>query len=556
MPTGSQPFDFNQDAYRLVGTVSWSISGSTVTWTMSYTTYEYVVKIGSYYCFQGLQNSAVRLYVGSSYVEATQQYTGYAYGTHSSRSDAGWVQAKTGTLTTTSTLTTSEVNTKPTIVVPDADVAIPFILSWNVSYNGNASTSGSTSSQTKVIDTTLTLRSNGYTKTGYTFSKWNTKADGSGTNYSAGGNYTENSSATLYAQWEINTYAVTYNGNGNTGGSTASQTKTYGTNLTLRSNGFTKTGYTFSKWNTKADGSGTNYNAGATYSTNAALTLYAIWTINTYTVSYDANGGSGAPSSQTKTYGTTLTLSSTIPTRSNSSAGSYTVTLNANGGSVNPSSQSAARTNSYTFSKWNTKADGSGTNYSAGGNYTTNAATTLYAQWTSSTATASVTLPTPTRSGYTFNKWNTKQDGSGTNYNAGASYTPSGNVTLYAQWTINTYTVSYNGNGNTGGSTASQTKTYGVTLTLRSNGFTRTGYTFLNWNTAANGSGTTYNAGASYTANSSVTLYAQWKKNNIPVYVNVGGNVYQVEKAYVNVGGTIKECTVYANVGGTIKTLT
>lgn len=118
-----------------------------------------------------------------------------------------------------------------------------------------------------------------------------------------------------------------------------------------------------------------------------------------------------------------------------------------------------------------------------------------------------------------------------------------------------TYAVTYNGNGSDGGSTSSQTKTYNTSLTLRSNGFTRTGYTFTGWNTKANGTGTSYAAGATYTANAAVTLYAQWTQANIPVYVNVNGTIHQVEKAYANVGGTIKECAVYANVGGTIKTL-
>lgn len=117
-----------------------------------------------------------------------------------------------------------------------------------------------------------------------------------------------------------------------------------------------------------------------------------------------------------------------------------------------------------------------------------------------------------------------------------------------------TYTITYNGNGSTGGSTASQTKTNGVSITLQQNGFTRTGYTFQYWNTKADGSGTTYQAGATYTGNAALSLYAIWLKANIPLYVNVGGTIHQVEKAYVNVGGTIKECTVYANVGGTIKT--
>ena len=118
-----------------------------------------------------------------------------------------------------------------------------------------------------------------------------------------------------------------------------------------------------------------------------------------------------------------------------------------------------------------------------------------------------------------------------------------------------TYSISYNGNGNTGGSTASQSKAYGSSISIRSNGFTRTNYSFINWNTASDGTGTTYTPGQTYSTNANLTLYAIWKRNNIPVFVNVGDNIYQVEKAYANVGGEIKECTVYANVNGEIKTI-
>lgn len=89
-------------------------------------------------------------------------------------------------------------------------------------------------------------------------------------------------------------------------------------------------------------------------------------TTPTYTVTYNANGGTGAPASQTKTHGVDLTLSSTTPTRSSASAGSYTVTLNANGGNCSASSLSAARTTTYTFKNWNTKADGTGVTYTPG----------------------------------------------------------------------------------------------------------------------------------------------------------------------------------------------
>jgi len=259
---------------------------------------------------------------------------------------------------------------------------------------------------------------------------------------------------------------------------------------------------------------------------------------NTYTVAYNANGGTGGPGSQIKTYGTDLTLSSTKPTRANSSAGSYTVTLNANGGSVSPTSLSAARTTSYSFKNWNTAQNGSGTAYNPGAKYTANADVTLYAQWNSSTTTAAVTLPTPTRSGYSFRGWATSTSAaSGTT----GSYTPTGNVTLYATWKANEYTITFNDNGGTGGP-GSQIKTYGTDLTLSSTKPTHanssagsytvtlnanggsvspnslsaartTSYSFKNWNTAQNGSGTSYNPGTVYSMDEPLNLYAQWNSS-------------------------------------------
>ena len=167
-----------------------------------------------------------------------------------------------------------------------------------------------------------------------------------------------------------------------------------------------------------------------------------------------------------------------------------------------------------------------------------------------------VTLPANgfTKAGYTFVEWNTNAAGTGTGYQPGASYTITSNVTLYAKWQQITYPVTYDGNGNTGGSTAAQTKYWGTPLALSSNGFTRTNYTFLRWNTAADDSGTSYAEGASYIENAALTLYAIWKKNNIPVFIRSGNDIIQVEKAFFNDSGTIKEVTIFQNVNGTIVT--
>lgn len=149
----------------------------------------------------------------------------------------------------------------------------------------------------------------------------------------------------------ITTYTISYNVNGGSG-TISSQTKVYGKSLTLTTTKPTRTGYNFVKWNTSSNGSGTNYASGGTYTANAGATLYAQWSPITYTVSYNANGGTGAPANQTKTYNVTLKLSSIKPTRTD-----------------------------YNFISWNEKADGTGAPHGAGTNYTTNKAVTLYAIW-------------------------------------------------------------------------------------------------------------------------------------------------------------------------------
>lgn len=151
----------------------------------------------------------------------------------------------------------------------------------------------------------------------------------------------------------ITSYKITYNANGGTG-APSSQTKWHDEALTLSSTKPTKTGYTFQGWATSSNSSTVSYNAGAVMAagTNGDTTLYAVWKAVTYTVSYNANGGTGAPASQTKTHGVTLKLQTGTPTR-----------------------------NLYTFKGWGTSAGSTTVAYQPGANYTTNAAITLYAIW-------------------------------------------------------------------------------------------------------------------------------------------------------------------------------
>ena len=223
-------------------------------------------------------------------------------------------------------------------------------------------------------------------------------------------------------------YTLSYNANGGSG-APSSQTGTgVGSyTFTISSTKPTRTGYTFLGWSLSSTATAASYQPGGSITLTASDILYAVWKANTYTVSYNANGGSGAPSNQTKTYGVTLTLSNTKPTRTG-----------------------------YTFSAWNTAQNGSGTSYAPGGSYTANAAVTLYAQWTANTyvvtfdaqggsvtpASKSVTygqpygsLPVPVRAGYRFDGWFTVATG-GTQVTAETVVTVTAAQTLYAHWTV------------------------------------------------------------------------------------------------------------------------
>jgi len=193
----------------------------------------------------------------------------------------------------------------------------------------------------------------GLTRNGYTFGGWNTNSSGTGTNYSAGASYTPTGNITLYARWY---YTVTYNINGGYGVYTAEAIVNPGSSITLQNgSGLTRTGYTFNGWNTEASGTGTNYNAGASYTPTSNITLYARWVVIYYTVTFNRNGGSGTvPSAQTVAFGTNIT----IPGRSGLDNGLY-----------------------YAFTGWNTKINGTGTNYNPGETYTVTGDITLYARW-------------------------------------------------------------------------------------------------------------------------------------------------------------------------------
>jgi uncharacterized repeat protein (TIGR02543 family) len=175
-------------------------------------------------------------------------------------------------------------------------------VTYSVTYNGNDNTGGNVpvdAASPYAAGSTVTVldNTNGLVKTGHAFANWNTEADGNGTTYAPDATFTINANTTLYAQWTPDNYTVSYNANeADSGLAPDDQIKTYGVDLTLafNTNGLAKTGHMFNGWNTQADGNGTSYAEGATYTGNAALVLYAKWTINQYTVAFQTDGTLGA----------------------------------------------------------------------------------------------------------------------------------------------------------------------------------------------------------------------------------------------------------------------
>ncbi len=213
----------------------------------------------------------------------------------------------------------------------------------------------------------VTVAENGFTRNNYTFTGWNTQADGTGTAYEPGDSFTLTAENTvLYAQWSKNAPAqvnVSYDANGGVG-TMESVTGDVGSKIVIRQSGFTRSEYTFTGWNTQADGKGTAYKAGDSFTlTDKDTVLYAQWSKNApaqVKVSYNANGGVGTMESVTGDVGSKIVIRQSGFTRSE-----------------------------YTFTGWNTQADGKGTAYKAGDSFTlTDKDTVLYAQWSKNSGSA------------------------------------------------------------------------------------------------------------------------------------------------------------------------
>ena len=391
-----------------------------------------------------------------------------------------------------------------------------------VTFHRNGGTSNSIPAITTTYNSRITLPTPP-TRPEYTFDGWNTKADGSGTVFNAGTPVTAN--IEVHAKWKAipqKMVAVIFNANGGSAPNPARKDIAAGSACGSLPAATTRAGYAFEGWNTKADGSGTDFNANTPV--DAAITVYAKWKGNTYTVTFHRNGATcDAIPQVTAAYNSRITLP-TPPTRPD-----------------------------YTFEGWNTKADGSGTVFSAGTPVTANIG--VYAKWKAvppkvvtitfnanggtpnTTRQITVgsplgTLPTVTRDGFRFDGWYNAASGGG---KINSSDPISGNyTTFYAHWTANpaptpppppqpapqpaptpapstpkcTVTFHRNGAENYNSPIPQITADCNNRISLPSSP-TWPGYTFIGWNTSGHGTGNTFTGDIPNT--STLAVYAIWR---------------------------------------------
>lgn len=396
----------------------------------------------------------------------------------------------------------------------------------SLTYDGNGATGGKTDPQNGVTDQKVNVRQNGFTRDGYTFVRWDTQADCRGKAVNPGDKWTLQGSSTLYACWTGNMQPLTYHGNGATGGNTAAQSGKTGDELTTNANGFTRDGYTFVRWDTAKDGSGTAYGEGKNgvgrYTMKpAGNDLYAIWQANPASIQYrDDYGATGSTPDTTGVTGQDVTIAQNGFTRPG-----YTFTGWARDRRTDPSLQPGGR---YTLTPGTTtlwaqwKADPAHLIYNA------NTGSTSQTRRTDGVVDQTLTvIANPfTRTGYTFTGWNTQADGRGKAYAAGngfrlvadAKSNPVNTSVLYAQWRINRVALKFDPNGGTGGYpdiTADAFTTVTIPADAKEPKVQRPGFRFTGWAMKPTpGAGDTILSPGKGTVSmpdrGSITVYAQW----------------------------------------------
>lgn len=405
---------------------------------------------------------------------------------------------------------------------------------------------------------------------GYSFAGWNTSVNGSGKTYYPGSYLALEQNQTLYAQWSPSRMVgVTYNGNGNDGGSVPVDTRTFkpgdGFYPLDNTSSLTKAGFNFAGWSLEQDGSGLVYSSATPVKAGLDnVTFYAVWSTDpVYSVTYHASGSEAGEIPKG-----TLSYKEGAPVKITQNTGHLT-------------------RYGYELVGWNTQPDGSGVLYEMGDTIRMGTENlSLYAHWTTQPVykvtysgngqesgsvpeTQTYIMPQEalvqgasdlTKSGYKFEGWNTQANGKGKDYQPFEKISNlNDDITLYAKWSVKpTYTVTYNGNGSESGQVPSDSNNYiENTLALimdNSRNLSKSGFIFEGWNTQADGEGEHYAVGNSFEVKGDLTLYAQW---SVPVHYGLSYYGFDNDGGFLPVDNNNyllgSQAVVFGNIGNLTK---
>lgn len=451
---------------------------------------------------------------GSASSAATVTYDG-TYGSLPTTTRTGYTFAGWFTEASAGTQITAETDVK--ITAPQTLYAHWTANTYTVGFDLSTGEGATPAAITVTYDSNYAqLPENNPVKTGYSFKGWYTAANG-GVKVENTSKVARTSDHILYAQWTANSYNVVFNGNGADGGSMVYQNHTYDQTLSLTVNAFAKTGHTFTGWNTKANGTGVAYanTAGVkNLATGGEFTLFAQWTANSYTITFDSKGGSSV-TSITQNYGTAVTKPAE-PTRNGYAFGGW----QKNGLDYTISNMPAE--NITLTAIWNVVNYNIIYEVSGGTNAVENPTSYNIESGNIALTDASV------KTGYTFENWYTDSKFTQESKVTGIAIAQgsTGAKSFYAKWTANPYTVVFHKNIGDG-ETKSQSFTYDQEAkALTDNTFTRNGYTFDGWTTSEDGTGTSYadkQSVKNLTISGTVNLYAKWKLVTYSITYNLNG---------------------------------
>ncbi len=384
----------------------------------------------------------------------------------------------------------------PTLMVPGAD------FKYAIAYDANGG-SGTPPAQGEYVEGspyTVLAPTSITPPSGKSFAGWNSKSDGTGTAYPVGSSYSQKSSVTLYAQYTSNPVVTFHSNDGNSVKSY--QTVNSGVATALNANSFSRPGYSFSGWSTSAGSAVVAYTDESDITTSANKDLYAVWTADDLSVTYDSHGGSAISGGSVKT-GASILSSPGTPTRAGYSFAGWFAEQS--GGSALSFPYAHEQTADFTLHAQWTANDLSVTYDSHGGSAISGGSVKTGASILSSPGT-------PTRAGYSFAGWFAEQSG-GSALSFPYAHEQTADFTLHAQWTADSHVVSFDANGGTAVADSSFYTDGTVSAPAKT---TRSGHKLSGWSTIKDDASTKISFPYSPQVAEPITLYALWEIGSEP----------------------------------------